>query len=305
MGGKRQSSIKLAVALLLVFISFVSTIPVSAQKNPFTTSNPSWVQPFPPFKIAGNLYYVGSQDLAAYLIVTSQGNILINSNLESSPPQIKKAIESLGFRYSDTKILLISHGHFDHCAGSAQIKRETGAKYEVLAQDVPVVESGGRNDFHYAHDKSMGFPPTKVDHVLHDGDTVSLGGVTLTAHLTAGHTKGTTTWTLDEQDNGRTLHVVIVGSPNVNPGYKLVNNQTYPQIADDYRHEFEVLKQLPCDIFLGSHGGYFDLHEKYRRFKSGDKNAFVDPAGYKAYIADRQQAFESELHRQQTAGHKL
>jgi metallo-beta-lactamase class B len=297
MGGKRQSLIHLFV-FIITFITIVSAITASAQKNPFTTSNPSWVQPFPPFKIAGNLYYVGSQDLAAYLIVTPQGNILINSNLESSPSQIKHAIESLGFKYADTKILLISHGHFDHCAGSAQIKRETGAKYEVMAQDVPVVESGGRNDFNYGHDKSFWFPPTKVDQFLHDGDTVSLGGVTLTAHLTAGHTKGTTTWTLDEQDNGHTLRVVIVGSPNVNPGYKLVRNKTYPQIADDYRHQLEVLKKLPCDIFLGAHGGYFGLHEKYERFKSGDKNAFIDPSGYKAYIADRQQAFQAELKKQ-------
>ncbi len=269
----------------------------------------SWTTPVPPFRIAGNLYYVGSQDLAAYLIVTPKGNILINSNLQSSPPQIKKSIEALGFKYGDTKILLISHGHYDHCAGSAEIKRETGAKYEVMAQDVPVVESGGHNDFHYATDKTMWFPPAKVDRVLHDGDTVSLGGTMLTAHLTAGHTKGTTTWTLNEAEGGphlqaevvRILHVVIVGSPNVNPGYKLVNNKTYPRISADYRHEFQVLRNLRCDIFLGAHGGYFDLLPKYDRFKNGDKNAFIDPAGYKAYVADREQAFEAELKKQSTS----
>lgn len=258
----------------------------------------AWTKPFPPFRIAGNLYYVGSEDLAAYLIVTPQGNILINSNLESSPALIKKSIETLGFKFGDTKILLISHGHYDHCAGSAEIKRETGAKYEVMAQDVPVVEAGGHNDFHYAADKTMWFPPTKVDRVLHDGSTVSLGETTLTAHLTAGHTKGTTTWTLDEKEYGRVLHVVIVGSPNVNPGYKLIGNKTYPQIAADYRREFDVLKNLPCDVFLGAHGAYFDLLAKYERFKNGDKNAFIDPNGYKAYIADRQQAFEAELTKQ-------
>ncbi len=279
-------------------IALLFALPVVAQSNSFLQTNPTWVKPFPPFRIAGNLYYVGSEDLAAYLVVTPQGNILINSNLESSPPQIKKAIESLGFKFGDTKILLISHGHFDHCAGSAEIKRLTGAKYEVMDRDVSVIESGGHTDFNYAADKSMWFPPTKVDRILHDGDTVSLGGTTLTAHLTAGHTKGTTTWTLDEKENGQTLHVVIVGSPNVNPGYRLVNNKTYPQIADDYRHEFEVLKNLPCDIFLGAHGGYFGLAEKYPRWKAGDKNAFIDPAGYKAYIADREQAFESELKKQ-------
>lgn len=279
-------------------IAFLLAFPLASQVPA------NWTKPFPPFRIAGNLYYVGSEDLAAYLIVTPRGNILINSNLVSSPPQIRKAIETLGFKFSDTKILLISHAHYDHCAGSAEIKRLTGAKYEVMLQDVPVVQSGGHNDFNYATDKSMWFPPTKVDRVLHDGDTVSLGGTRLTAHLTAGHTRGTTTWTLDEQENGRTLHVVIVGSPNVNPGYKLVGNKTYPQIAADYRHEFEVLKKLPCDIFLGAHGGYFGLTEKYQRFQGDDKNAFIDPAGYQAYIADREQAFETELRRQLSGSSK-
>ena len=288
----------------LIFVASLCALPLVAQTNAFMQANPTWVKSFPAFRIAGKLYYVGSQDLAAFLIVTPQGNILINSNLESSPPQIKRAIESLGFKYGDTKILLISHGHFDHCAGSAEIKRETGAKYEVMAQDVPVVESSGRDDFHYGADKSMSFPATKVDRVLHDGDTVSLGGTTLTAHLTAGHTKGTTTWTLDEKEDGRTLHVVIVGSPNVNPGYKLVKNRAYPQIASDYRHQFDELKKLPCDVFLGAHGGYFGLQEKYERMKGGDKNAFVDPAGYKAYVADRERAFEAELRRQLAAEHK-
>ncbi len=278
---------RIASAFILIFgLQLAAQIPAS------------WTTPVPPFRIVGNLYYVGSQDLAAYLIVTPQGNILINSNLQSSPPQIRKSIESLGFIYSDTKILLISHGHYDHCAGSAEIKRETGAKYEVMAQDVPVVQSGGQNDFHYASDKTFWFPPTKVDRVLHDGETVLLGGTALTAHLTAGHTKGTTTWTLDEKENGRLLHVVIVGSPNVNPGYKLVNNKAYPQIASDYQRQFVELKKLSCDIFLGAHGAYFDLLPKYDRFKNGDKDTFIDPNGYKAYIADREQAFETEFKKQ-------
>ena len=260
-----------------------------------------WTRAFPAFRIAGNLYYVGSEDLAAYLIVTPQGDILINSNLESSPAQIKQSVESLGFHLKDIKILLVSHGHYDHCAGSAEIKRMTGAKYAVMDADVPVVESGGHNDFDYAQDKSMWFPPTKVDRVLHDGDTVGLGGTVFTAHKTAGHTKGTTTWTVDEKEGGRTLHVVIVGSPNVNPGYKLVGNQEYPQIAEDYKHQFEVLKKLPCDVFLGAHGGYFGLKEKYFRWKKGDDSAFAGGAGYQRYIADREQAFEAELKRQEGA----
>jgi metallo-beta-lactamase class B len=285
-------SLRRFVSLPLLSAVLLFTIQLPAQIRP------EWSRTFPPFRIAGNLYYVGSEDLAAYLIVTPKGDILINSNLESSPPQIKKSVEALGFHLSDVKILLISHAHYDHCAGSAEIKRMTGAKYYVMAPDVDVVESGGKSDFHYGDDTSMRFPPTHVDRALKDGDTVSLGGTVLTAHLTAGHTKGTTTWTLDEPEGGRKLHVVIVGSPNVNPGYKLVGNTKYPQIADDYRHGFQVLQSLRCDIFLGAHGGYFGMKEKYERWKKGDHDAFIDPAGYRTYVAEREQVFEAELKKQ-------
>lgn len=278
--------------------------------------NPApWLRPFPAFRIAGiataspgtapdsrsGLYYVGSEDLASYLIATPKGLILINSSLEASVPLIRKSVESVGFRFSDIKILLISHAHSDHCAGSAEIIRLTGAKYYVMAGDVAVVESGGKADFQYGAEESMRYPPAHVDRVLHDGDTVRLGGVVLTAHLTPGHTRGTTTWTMDVTQGGRLLHAVIVGSPNVNPGYKLAGNKVYPQIAADYKRGFAVLRRLPCDVFLGAHGAYFGLTEKYPRWKSGDRNAFIDPAGYKAYIADREQAFEKELERQSAA----
>lgn len=283
------------VALALIAFVFAARLDAALPSE--------WTTPFPPFHIAGNLYYVGSADLASYLVVTPKGLILINGNLASSPRLIRGSVEKLGFKWSEIKVLLISHAHYDHCGGSAEILKETGAKYEVMDADVSVVESGGRTDFQYGTDKTMQFAPAHVDRVLHDGDTVSLGGTVLTAHLTAGHTRGTTTWTMDEREGderegGRTLHVVIVGSPNVNPGYKLVGNKVYPQIAEDYKRGFAVLKNLPCDVFLGAHGGYFDMKEKYARFKNGDRNAFIDSAGYKAYIADREQAFEAELKRQ-------
>jgi metallo-beta-lactamase class B len=284
----------------LLLAALACAIPIATAQKASNFQTPAWTRPFPPFHIAGNLYYVGSEDLAAYLIATPKGLILINSNLESSVPQIRESIEKLGFKFGDVKILLISHGHFDHCAGSAAILKQTGAKYYVMDADVSVVESGGKTDFEYSTRKDFHFPPTHVDRVLHDGDTVSLGGAALTAHLTPGHTKGTTTWTMDEVQGGRTLHVVIVGSPNVNEGYKLVGNKQYPQIADDYKRGFQVLKSLPCDIFLGAHGGYFGLAEKYPRWKNGEKDAFIDPAGYKAWIANRERAFEAALARQQT-----
>src|SRR5450631_2446067 len=167
----------------------------------FGQIRPEWVHPFPAFRIAGSLYYVGSQDLAAYLIATPQVDVLINSNLQSSPALIRKGVESLGFHFGDIKILLISHAHWDHCAGSAQLKELTGAKYFVMEQDVPVVESGGTTDFQYGTALDKQYKPTKVDRVLHDGDDVRLGDTVLVAHLTPGHTKGTTTWTTKVSDD--------------------------------------------------------------------------------------------------------
>jgi len=259
---------------------------------------PDWTESFPAFKIAGNVYYVGSRGLASYLITTPSGHVLINSNLESSVPQIRASVEKLGFHFSEVKILLISHAHGDHDAGSAAVKKLTGAQYMVMEGDVLVVESGGRADFQYPDGL---YPPAKVDRVLHDGDEVKLGGVVLTAHLTPGHTKGCTTWTLTADEAGKSYNVVIVGSPNVNPGYKLVNNARYPQIASDYEKMFRVLQQLPCDIFLGAHGGYYNMEAKFAQLNNGGPNPFVDPEGYKSYVAEREQAFRSELAKQTAA----
>lgn len=278
--------------VLAVFVLLASCVVWSHAQNS------EWTEPFPPHRVMGNVYYVGSKDLASYLIVTPKGNILINSSLENSVPPIKASIEKLGFKFSDTKILLISHAHWDHAAGSATVKKLTGAKYMVMDADVPVVEDGGRSDFFYGKEKENWYKPTKVDRVLHDGDEVRLGDVVLVAHKTAGHTKGCTTWTMKVTDNGKTYDVVIIGSPNVNPGYRLVGNASYPGIAADFERTFATLKSLHCDVFLGAHGGYYGLEEKYARLKAGDTAAFVDPAGYQNYVAEREEAFRRELARQ-------
>jgi len=230
-----------------------------AQSNAKAPGSPDWSEPFPAHRMIGNIYYVGSRGLASYLITTPAGHILINSNLKTSVPLIRESIEKLGFRFSDVKILLISHAHFDHDAGSAEIKKLTGAKYMVMDGDVGVVESGGESDFQYGDDATLRYPAAKVDRVLHDGDEVRLGDTVLTAHKTAGHTRGCTTLSLRVTEAGKSYDVVIVGSPNVNPGYKLVHNALYPAIADDYARGFQVLKSLPCDVFLGAHGSYFDM----------------------------------------------
>jgi metallo-beta-lactamase class B len=263
--------------------------------------SPDWTEPFPPFKIAGNLYYVGSRGLANYLIATPKGHILINSDLEENVPLIRASVEKLGFKSTDIKILLISHAHWDHDAASDTIRKLTGAKYMVMDADVPVVESGGKMDFQYGNDPTTLYKPAKVDRVLHDGDEIKLGGTTLVAHLTPGHTKGCTTWTMKVREAGKTYDVVVIGSPNVNPGYRLVNNTAYPQIEADYEKMFRVLKSLPCDIFLGARGNYFDLEAKYVRLKGGDLAAFVDPEGYRKYVADKEQAFRAELEKQRAA----
>jgi len=284
----------LAFSSLLVFVLAFSA-------SLFAQSNPNWTEPFPPFRIAGSLYYIGSKGLASYLITTPEGNILINSDLEANVPMISASIENLGFHFTDTKILLISHAHWDHDAGSAMIWQMTGAKYMVMDADVSVVESGGKTDFQYGNTPSSLYRPAKVDRILHDGDEVKLGGAVLVAHLTPGHTKGCTTWTMQVTDGGKTYSVLIVGSPNVNPGYKLVSNSAYPQIAEDYERMWRVLKSLPCDIFLGAHGSYFGLEEKYPLRKEGGANPFVDPDGYKRFITQKEQEFHNELARQKLA----
>lgn len=277
------------IGVLLVLVS---------SQRPALSQAKEWLQPFPPFRIAGNLYYIGSRGLASYLVTTSEGHILINTNLEESVPMLRASIEKLGFKYTDVKIVLISHAHFDHNAGSALIQKQTGAKYMVMAEDVSVVESGGKTDFQYGNDKGAYYPPTKVDRTLRDKDEVKLGDAVLVAHLTAGHTKGCTTWTMKVREGAKTYDAVIVCSPNVNPGYKLVDNAAYPGIADDYARMFKTLASLPCDLFLGAHGSYYDMDTKYGRLQKGDPTAFVDPAGYKKFIAGKTAEFQAELRKQ-------
>jgi metallo-beta-lactamase class B len=270
-------------------------------------ASPDWTTPLAPFQIADNLYYVGSRDLAAYLITTPEGNILINANLATSPPQIRASVEKLGFRWSDTRILLNSQAHFDHMAGAAQILRETHARNMVMEGDAEVVRSGGRKDFAFGTDGIQLYPPARVDRVLHDGDTVTLGHVTLTAHRTAGHTRGCTTWTFRTHIPGEpaTLlrQVVIVGGPWPLSQYRLVatpgHPTSYPGIAADFAQTFATLRALPCDLFLGAHGSYFDLLTKLAQMPAKGPSIFIDPQGYKNLI-DEAQASVAEIIAQQS-----
>jgi len=262
-------------------------LPLAVGALPLPAQNAEWHAEFPGCKIAGNLYYVGTADLAVYLINTPEGNILINADFPEDLPLVRKSIQRLGFKYSDTKVILISHAHSDHDGAVGEIKKETGARLMVMEPDVAAVES-----------TAEGRPGARVDRILHDGDTVKLGGSKLTARLTPGHTPGCTTWLMDVQESGRKLRAVIIGSPNVNPGYILVGNKNYPQIATDYERTLTVLLGLPVDIFLGAHGSYFGLKGKHAKMEAGNGNPFIDPAGYKAYLTERRDTFRKEWQRQ-------
>ena len=246
---------------------------------------------FPPHKIIGNVYYVGSHALGSFLIVTPAGDILINSDFERTVPVIRAAVEKLGFRFTDIKILLGSHAHGDHMEGDALVKELSGARVMAMEQDVPALEK-----------MRPGGKPHPIDRVLHDGDEVTLGGATLVAHLTPGHTKGCTTWTMKVQDGSKSYDVVIIGSVGVNPGVKLVNNPDYPQIAQDFERSFKILRSLHCDVPLGSHPGMYRMAEKYAQLEKGTgPNPYIDPAGYTAELDIDQGVFQRVLTAQKAA----
>jgi len=244
-------------------------------------------QPFPPHKVIGNVYFVGTADLGSYLITTREGHILVNSDYETTVPQIRASVAKLGFQFTDIKIVLGSHAHGDHMEGDAMVKELTGARVMAMEQDIPALKR-----------ITPGGKPHPIDRVLHDGEEVKLGGSTLTAHLTPGHTKGCTTWSMKAEEAGRNYDVVIVCSVGWNPGYVLVNNRDYPQIADDYVRSFAILRKLPCDIFLAAHGGFYDLAGKYPKLGQAGPNPFLDHAGYLDYIDQKERSFYSELARQ-------
>jgi metallo-beta-lactamase class B len=264
----------------------LSALPLLAQGSGHEAFN----KPFPAYKVIGNIYFVGTDDLGSFLITTPEGNILINSDFDDTVPQIRASVEKLGLKFTDTKILLGSHAHGDHMEGDARVKELTGAQVMVMEQDVPAISR-----------MTPGNKPHPIDRVLHDGDEVKLGGTTLVAHLTPGHTKGCTTWTLKTQENGKSYNVVILGSIGVNPGYALVGNKDYPQVADDYVRGFKVLRSLPCDVFLGSHGRFYGMQEKYAKLGNGGPNPFIDPAGYKAHLDLQEMNFKAKLAEQQQA----
>jgi metallo-beta-lactamase class B len=262
----------------------------------------SWNQPIEPYRIAGNIYYAGTNFLATFLFATPDGLILLNSDYEESIPLIRASVEKLGFRFTDIKYILSSQAHNDHSAGNFLMKELTGARVLVMQGDDDIIAHGGKGDFRF--DGEISWKPCKVDRVLHDGDTVVLGGATLVAHHTPGHTKGCTTWTTTVQEDGRKLDVVIVGGTGINPGVHLVNNPKYAAMVSDYAKTFRILRSLSCDLFLGAHGNYYGMDEKLVRLKAGEKpNPFIDPPGYRAFIDRSERAYLDQLSKEKHEAH--
>jgi metallo-beta-lactamase class B len=279
----------------------------SSTSYPRTDEQRAWNKPFEPFRIIGPIHYVGTADLASYLITSDAGHILLDSGLESNAAQLIASIEKLGFRLRDIKVILNSQSHFDHAAGLAEIKKRSGARLLASAKDTIVLEAGGKNDPAFGNE--LQFPAVKVDGPIADGQVVTVGPNALTAHLTPGHTPGTTTWTMTVRDSapgaggsnssagnasaattGRDYRVVFVGSMTVI--LEKLDTPTYPEARADFERTFKTLKALQPDIFLAQHAGIFGLADKYARLKAGaTPNPFIDPEGYPKVIARYEEAY--------------
>jgi metallo-beta-lactamase class B len=266
-----------------LILALLFTTPLFAQSDPVSRS---WNQPVEPFRIAGNLYYVGATDITSYLITTPKGHIVLDGGFVETAPMILANIRKLGFEPKDVRILLHSHAHYDHVGGLAELKRATGAKFYASRRDLPQLARGGTDDPQFG-DRFL-FPPIVADRIVDDGMRVSLGGVTLVAHMTPGHTPGCTTWTtrIGRRD------VVFVGSPTVPSDYRLKNNPRYPNAIEDYRAQFRTLKTLGCDIFLASHGNFFGLEEMIAGRKS-----FAGCDAYHKFVEASERRFEDRVAR--------
>src|SRR6516225_3007257 len=249
-----------------------------------------WNDPFPPHRVMDNLYYVGTKELASFLIVTPAGNILMNSDYESSVPVIKASVEKLGFKFSDIKILIAGHAHPDHVEGDAMVKELSGAQVVV-----------GRLDAEKTREFRPGGKEHPIDRLVDEGDTVSLGGTTLTAHVMPGHTRGCLAWNTTLKENGKSYYTFIECSLN---GQFLQVLDNYPGMIDDFRATFKKARTFPVEVFLSSHASFFNLADKYEKLQkrsTGDPNPFVDPEGYKAHVDQYEKSFEAALARQRAS----
>jgi metallo-beta-lactamase class B len=289
----------LAFVLMLIVVSLSTPSQSSTAQGQYAKATPEWNQPVKPFRIIGNIYYVGASEVSSFLITTPNGHILLDSGFAETVPLIAEGIKHLGFKIEDVKILINSHAHYDHAAGLAELKRLTGGRLMLSEPDAAQVANGGKGDFQWGD--TLTYEPARTDRILHDKDRVELGGVTMIARLTPGHTKGCTTWLTKVTEDGKTRHVVFVGSTTA-PGYTLVDNPRYPNIVADYEYTFRLLRSLPCDVFLGPHGSFFKLKEKAQRLDRGEKpNPFIEDKSYRMFLDRTEKSFLELLSKQETA----
>lgn len=286
---------KLLPITFAVVITATTSHTVHAQQlNIPKNANKEWVQDYPPFRIAGNLYYVGTYELAAYLVTTPQGHILINTGLDNSAPLIRKHIQKLGFHYNDIKILLATHAHFDHVGAMATIKKETGAKLMINEKDAPVMADGGYSDY-VLGGKGSTFRPVTADRLLHDHDTISLGGMNIVMLHHPGHTKGANSFLFNVKDDQRTYRVLIANMPSVLDETNLAGMPGYPEVGKDYANTLKNMKTMQFDLWLSSHAGQFDLHKKYKPGDGYRPEAFSDQVGYDEALNNLEEAYKRKL----------
>jgi metallo-beta-lactamase class B len=276
---------------LILAILLVVALPAQ-QQAPLKRYDPEWNKPATPHQIIGPIYFVGTNQLAAFLITTPDGHILLDPGYEQSVPLVKESIRKLGFKYEDIKLLLNSQAHFDHAAGLAQIKRETGARLAAMAEDAKLLEAGGHGDFLFGD--RYPFPPVTVDRVLKDGDVIEQGNVRLVAHHTPGHTKGATTFTTHADEGGRAYQVVFAASTTINDGTRLLENPTYPNIVEDWERTYAILDSLSPGVWLSQHTTVFDMEGKLARRGKGS-NPYIDPKGYRTWLFTSRQRFSAQL----------
>jgi len=278
--------------VLAVVLSISVTVHAQKINEPRTTAE--WTATYQPFRIAGNLYYVGTYDLACYLITTTKGNILINTGLAASESQIKSNIETLGFKFSDTKILLTTQAHYDHMGAMAAIKQSTGAQMMVNEKDAEVLTSGGSSDYELGQ-YGISFKPVKPDRLLHDGDTIRLGGMQLVMLHHPGHTKGSCSFLFTVKDDQRSYKVLIANMPTIVTDKKFTEITAYPEIASDYPYTFNAMKNIKFDLWLASHASQFKLHDKHKPGDAYNPAAFIDQPGYDAALSDLQKKYDEKV----------
>jgi metallo-beta-lactamase class B len=254
-----------------------------------------WDEPADPAKIVGPIYFVGTRGLSVFLITTSEGLIVLNTGMPGSGPMIEASIRKLGFKPEDIRILLTGHAHVDHVGGHAYLKKISGAKIAMIREEKDLFESGGKLDFHYGKYKEFEFEPAKVDWVFHHGDIIKLGDVAITALLSSGHTKGSTTFVMNVVENGKVYTVVFPNGTSVNPGYRLTKDPSYPGIGDDYRRTFHVLEMLKPDIWLDPHNESYGFDAKLARSAKEGVKAWLDPEGYRKWVVSKREKFEATI----------